>query len=386
MSKASAGRRPRFAPFGSLYGIDLGIDGPGASPGQRLTRRATGLAISGGRSGSVVFRHARTVAPRYVLKMKRPARSGASDRAGCARLLRRRRFLEHLLQRAVERSGRASRADQPDGAHRACHRPRGHRTRRRPGVPVIPTAEPSWNRLPDVGRCRNRESARALNLVVSSLSSVANFRCLLASTACRRSRASGCRISQNFPWSPAQRDAIAAGFAFGWKSSGKSRDTKRTLPVSMWLLLSLVEGLRVRTAGRTGTAGRCSSTITKAPSACPAEDNRPWASPSKPCRPTGSWRRLLRRRLQLLQRRADCPISSVRAPGLASVIACAWAAERQEREKAARRFTAARVRRNLLAMIGLLVLVEYRNCSGRKARRRRRQPRSGRRACAIARL
>ncbi len=31
------------------------------------------------------------------------------------------------------------------------------------------------------------------------------------------------RISQNFPCSPAQRAARAAGIACGWKSSGKSR-------------------------------------------------------------------------------------------------------------------------------------------------------------------
>ena len=46
------------------------------------------------------------------------------------------------------------------------------------------------------------------------------------------------RISQNLPCSPAQRTASAAGRALGWKSSGKSRLTKRTLPVSMYSRLS----------------------------------------------------------------------------------------------------------------------------------------------------
>jgi hypothetical protein len=97
------------------------------------------------------------------------------------------------------------------------------------GVPRTPIFEPiSMSAL--ISFSYFFESSAAWTFFTLTPTSPASFSRLARSSWVWFSKSFLC-ICQNLPSSPATRATMAAGMALGWKLSGKSRQTTRTLPL-----------------------------------------------------------------------------------------------------------------------------------------------------------
>ena len=110
-----------------------------------------------------------------------------------------------------------------------------------PRAPILPPAAASAS----IASFPFWASSAALNLPMLSPSSWAYFSYVSRSRWAWSAKIFLC-ISQNLPWSPAARAAIAAGTALGWKGSGRSRHATRTLPLYSSMTLSMVGSTRLQ--------------------------------------------------------------------------------------------------------------------------------------------